>query len=521
MTVMFKNKILHASVVWLLGVFIFTLVLSAHAGDEEHGSLFIPASSGNYAPDDAATDAEISDSQQEVVINLTSLKSRSEAYGKVRFDFLGHSVMVQRTQFLSGLKNSVTWFGKPEEQDGSVVLSVCGSVVFGLIELGSEAYKIEPVRGAGTHRIFKLDPKKAATIDDGGIIPHAEELPEEAGAIPAVPENKDDGTVFDVLVLYTKGFAEAYPDDELTAQINYLINIANVSYSNSEINLTARVAGLKKVDYKDGGDLTDALYDLTNGDGVFSGVGSLRNKVGADLVVLLRVFTESNIVCGRAWQMASLSSSFGKRAFSVVQVGRINYGSGYMYCVDQTLAHEMGHNMGCAHDAENGSGGVFKYSYGYCFSPYKSVMAYCTSAETTVSHFSNPDVTYAGLATGAEDANNARSITNVKETIAQFRDSKCLGSITASSGKVSLNKEETAEITVTVADEYGDPAEGETVKAEINSTGKKVISVSPSSDTTDSSGQITFSITAGNKKGAARLTFKSDCLKKSITVKVR
>ena len=232
MTVMFKNKILHASVVWLLGVFIFTLVLSAHAGDEEHGSLFIPASSGNYAPDDAATDAEISDSQQEVVINLTPLKSRSEAYGKVRFDFLGHSVMVQRTQFLSGLKNSVTWFGKPEEQDGSVVLSVCGSVVFGLIELGSEAYKIEPVRDAGTHRIFKLDPKKAATIDDGGIIPPAEELQEEADAIPAVPENKDDGTVFDVLVLYTKGFAEAYPDDELTAQINYLINIANVSYSN-------------------------------------------------------------------------------------------------------------------------------------------------------------------------------------------------------------------------------------------------------------------------------------------------
>ena len=39
---------------WFLGVFIHTLVLSAHAGDEEIDSLFTPVTSMYSAPDDAA-----------------------------------------------------------------------------------------------------------------------------------------------------------------------------------------------------------------------------------------------------------------------------------------------------------------------------------------------------------------------------------------------------------------------------------------------------------------------------------
>ena len=51
---MFKNKILQASALWFLGIFIFTLVLSVHAGDEEIDSSFILVTSTNFAPDDAA-----------------------------------------------------------------------------------------------------------------------------------------------------------------------------------------------------------------------------------------------------------------------------------------------------------------------------------------------------------------------------------------------------------------------------------------------------------------------------------
>src|SRR3990167_8313151 len=210
-TFMFKNKILHAQALLCIVILFLALALSAHAGDEEIDSLFTPVTSTNFAPDDAATGVAIPGSQQDVIINLTSLKSKSKAYEKVRIDFLDHSIMVRRTKFLPGLKESVTWIGRPENLDGSIVMSVCGNVLFGCIELKDEVYKIEPVRGTNTHRIFKLDPEKAAPIDDGGAVPPYSILPDEESKDTPPSAKKDDGSFFDVLVLYTNGFAEEYP----------------------------------------------------------------------------------------------------------------------------------------------------------------------------------------------------------------------------------------------------------------------------------------------------------------------
>ncbi|MCR4318736.1 MAG: hypothetical protein NUV74_00160 [Candidatus Brocadiaceae bacterium] len=78
-------------------------------------------------------------------------------------------------------------------------------VLFGCIELKDEVYKIEPVRGTNTHRIFKLDPEKAAPVDDGGLVPPRDGFPSEMNKMPAIPAGKDDGLVFDVLVLIDSG----------------------------------------------------------------------------------------------------------------------------------------------------------------------------------------------------------------------------------------------------------------------------------------------------------------------------
>src|SRR3990167_8029643 len=150
-TFMFKNKILHAQALLCIVILFLALALSAHAGDEEIDSLFTPVTSTNFAPDDAEVGVAIPGGQQEVIIDLVPLKSKSEAYGKVRMDFLDHSVIVRRTKFLAGLKGSVTWIGRPENLEGSVVLSFCGNVLFGCIELRDEVYEIEPVRGTNTH----------------------------------------------------------------------------------------------------------------------------------------------------------------------------------------------------------------------------------------------------------------------------------------------------------------------------------------------------------------------------------
>ena len=76
-------------------------------------------------------------------------------------------------------------------------------------------------------------------------------------------------------------------------------------------------------------------------------------------------------------------------------------------------------------------------------------------------------------------------------------------------------------MTVTVTGEDGCVVEGETVTAKINAAGKKRISISPTSATTDENGEATFTIYATKKTGNAMVSFRTGSLKEIITVRVR
>jgi len=94
-------------------------------------------------------------------------------------------------------------------------------------------------------------------------------------------------------------------------------------------------------------------------------------------------------------------------------------------------------------------------------------------------------------------------------------------SISASQSKLMFKRKQSKDLTVTVKGENDCLVDGETVTATINNAGKKRISILPSSAITDSNGETTFVITAKNKTGNARVTFKAGDLKKSIVVRVR
>ena len=94
-------------------------------------------------------------------------------------------------------------------------------------------------------------------------------------------------------------------------------------------------------------------------------------------------------------------------------------------------------------------------------------------------------------------------------------------SVTVSPTRLNLKRKESGEVTVTVNGDACDVVAGETVTATINQAGAKHISISPTSVTTDASGEATFTITATKKTGNARVTFKAGSAKKNITVKVR
>ncbi len=220
----------------------------------------------------------------------------------------------------------------------------------------------------------------------------------------------------DVMVVYT---AEARVATGGTAAMEALIQLfvaaANTTYANSLVNISLRLVYAGEVAYNESGSAMTDLNRLTFlNDGYLEEVHALRDQYGADVVSLL---VNDFDYCGIAWLY------FGPtRAFSVVDFG----------CGSATFVHEIGHNMGCAHDhAHANAPGEFTYSYGHRFNgqsgtQWRTVMSYAPGMR--IQHFSNPAVAYDGASTGIPEgqpnpADNARTVNNTSPSMANYRPS--------------------------------------------------------------------------------------------------
>ncbi len=239
--------------------------------------------------------------------------------------------------------------------------------------------------------------------------------------------------IVDVLVAYTPGFAGSASGGALT-RINNLVAITNQAYQNSVINARVRLVGTVQVNYPDNTNNATALEEITGGDvpvpPSLSQVAALRNQYGADLVVFIRKFSDpENEGCGIAWLIGGnqtpidpdLDAPFG---YSVVSDGQ----DGDFFCLDETFAHELGHNMGSNHDVENSGGdsGRYPYSYGYKAGSgadgFSTVMAYGDDDQTPLKVFSNPNILCLGSPCGvANEADNARSLAQTVPIVSTFR----------------------------------------------------------------------------------------------------
>jgi hypothetical protein len=143
-------------------------------------------------------------------------------------------------------------------------------------------------------------------------------------------------------------------------------------------------------------------------------------------VVLLRDFVVSHSYCGVAWLLGdkntgTIPNSDKRYGYSVVHDGA----DSYYYCADHTLAHELGHNFGSAHDHDHAGSndGLFSYSYGHDLpGTFATIMSYDSPQ---IGKFSNPNILCNGLPCGiaegsANSADNARSINNVRHDVAAF-----------------------------------------------------------------------------------------------------
>lgn len=330
-----------------------------------------------------------------------------------------------QTRFYTTAAGWQVWEGEVDGAPYSTVSLVFnGTALHGHINTLEAVYE---VRGTANAEVFQV-----ARLDPGFLPPEAQPLlpTTTAHTAPAPSALADDPGQIDVLVAYTTKAKDIRGGTaNMLALINQAIALANTGYTNSNIATQLRLVGTLEVTYDEGSTSTDfnnSLNRLTNtSDGFMDDVHTQRDALGADMVSLL---VDNNAYCGLAWIMLFEHSSFASNAFSVVDESCIT---------NHSFAHELGHNMGSAHDRANASGAVFSYSYGYRNNVdpvrFRTVMAYACSGLSCprINYFSNPGVLYTDGSGPAEptgidtsdpnSAHNALSINNTRDTVANFR----------------------------------------------------------------------------------------------------
>ena len=349
-----------------------------------------------------------------------------------------------------------TWVGTVSTVHGdqSVVLTFGADAVFGLIPQAS-GYPLRIVTKGGETRVVETSSAMARSTEqlrlhsrpDYFVAPepaHAAHGTSKLSAAASAPvQAAASGPVtIDVMVAYTPGFvSELGSPRAALARIQNLVDLTNQAYVASGVNQQIRLVNTVEVNYPDNNSNGSALNDVTgldaNGNPVpipasLQGIASLRVQYGADLVTLIRSYdnaTQGN--CGIGWligggQTAIVPSQSNAYGYSVVSDGS----NGGYYCLDTTFAHELGHNMGDAHDRANADeSGAYSYSYGYVnrlANGFSTIMAYGSATDTPLSVFSNPDISSCqnspcGVADSASNsADNAHSMNNTAALIAQF-----------------------------------------------------------------------------------------------------
>lgn len=367
---------------------------------------------------------------------------------------------VHLTARLDALEESITGgfvlLGSiPDVPQSRVILSVQADALSATISLPDATWQVTPL-GDGAHAIQQ--------VNYSGAPPQRAEQPPPvsapgAGALGVGGD--DDGTLIDLMVVYTanaRAWAGSTP--AMLSRINNAVASANNAYANSGVIQRVRLVYTAEVSYSEGSfDWNTILNHTTNpSDGMLDGIHAWRETYAADLATLV---VDKSGYCGMGWLMTApwLSTNFAAWAFTTVAVNCMGGGS-------NSLAHELGHNMGAAHDryAANNYPGAYPYSFGYWQNGYyTTIMSYgCPTLPTCteIPYFSNPDVFYNGWRTGVPidqpaSANNALTFNNTAPIVAKFRD----GAPPAAPSNLGYTADSQTQVTLTWTDnsseEYG------------------------------------------------------------------
>ncbi len=375
----------------------------------------------------------------------------------------GGTMRVQYQRHEEGLDGNWSWIGKTA--DGlDAVITFGQSAVFGSISQ-RESAPLRLTMSAGRTWLVESDPSKML---DGNLGRNAGEsdvlIPQSVAAAVSAKKRTSAGSIaasggkagpadtVDVVLGFTNGLVTKYGSvANANSRLANLIAITNQGYQNSLVSPRVRLVRTVQVSYTDTNDNETALEALTGYNCNTSSctpqtvptelvpLRTARDQYGGDLVSLVRPFqAPQHQGCGIAWLLGgggfTIDNTDAPFGYSIVSDGTDTDetdGRNY-FCREETLAHELGHNMGQQHNIEDAGTppdtGMHSYSYGYreaTTTGFYTIMAYrlADSSQFPINFYGNPSVNYldTGRPTGTAAADNARSLNITMPLVAQFR----------------------------------------------------------------------------------------------------